>query len=140
MQSAKQVNTTCTTIFKTSLLWHCLRLNPGPPSPETIALPLRHHCPSAYNVPWDPGSERWASCWWTPEDPWRNWGRTRGLSSVGWSSPLSHGSEMWGWELLWNLWIWNVGRENIIELVDLKCGDGNYYRTCGSEMWGWELL
>jgi len=27
-----------------------------------------------------------------------------------------------------------------IELVDLKCGDGNEYRTCGSEMWGLELL
>jgi len=29
---------------------------------------------------------------------------------------------------------------NTIELVDLKCGDGKYYRTCGSKMWGWEIL
>jgi len=28
----------------------------------------------------------------------------------------------------------------IIELVDLKYGDGKYDITCGSEMWGWELL
>jgi len=33
-----------------------------------------------------------------------------------------------------------VGMGNIIELVDLKCGDGKYYRTCGSEMWGEEIL
>jgi len=32
-----------------------------------------------------------------------------------------------------------VGRGNIIELVDLQCGDGNYYRTCGSNMWGGEI-
>jgi len=33
-----------------------------------------------------------------------------------------------------------VGMGNIIELVDLKCGERKYYRTCESEMWEWELL
>jgi len=33
-----------------------------------------------------------------------------------------------------------VGMGIVIELVDLKCGDGNYYRTSGSEMWGRELF
>jgi len=28
----------------------------------------------------------------------------------------------------------------IIELVDLKCGDGEYYRICGFEIWEWEIL
>jgi len=46
-----------------------------------------------------------------------------------------------------------VGMGIIIELVDRKCGEGKYYRTCGSdicegeyyrtcgsEMWGVEIL
>jgi len=33
-----------------------------------------------------------------------------------------------------------VGMEIAIELVDLKCGERKYYRTCGSETWGGEIL